>query len=433
MNTRITRSKATALALRQFTFPLEILEHFVKCLADQGETATVKAWSLTCRSLLPPCRSHIFETVKLKASTPYWYEGQEMHIRLEAITRFERLLDLNPDIAFYVRDVHYCVRNIDLDDQRMPALFRRLSRVRSLTLSSRIRHFDPRLDWTTMSVDLQRVLLRIIQSPSLNKLHLSAIYNFPLNAFSSAVNLAYLELHYTSFAGWVDGDNVSIGRPHRLRSLVLRNLSGENVRTLIQAKQSNGALVVDCTGISDFHVKESHHRELEVAKEVLQIAKCTQTVSLYAIQGHGPPYFQDIIQSNTLNTLKNFAATVSIGDSGISISDPLLKLCDEFEKWAGHNHIEQIDLTLIVESDADCPLGAVWERLNCLTNEDKFPVLRHLSLDITIHMWKWAEHIRKALEEQRSKEFKELLTSKRIDFRFSVRVDPIELGKLSRG
>ncbi|KAJ3508751.1 hypothetical protein NLJ89_g5586 [Agrocybe chaxingu] len=406
-------------SMRPVVLPLEILEIVINLHAEEGDTETVKAWALTSRALLPSCRSHIFSTIKLlpDSSYPYWTEDTMVHIQLPLLKNFTRVIDSNPDLAFYVRTLHYCVRRIDYHNELLARTLQRLTHVKKLVLSSRIRtRVDPRLNWRDLSKELQRALQSIIQSPSLVDLHLSAMFNLPAIILASSRGFRHLSLHYTDFVEAPDYVEVDVPGSLFLTSLTISNLSARGVRDLIKATLDNVPLV-DLSRLSTFIVRQSHLQEVIVAAEVLQLSNHMQNFSITVNQGHGPVFFQDLVRTGALKTLKTFKAVIIISWQDFR-ADPLLGLCDEFTKWGEKNVLERVDIVVHVEEDAFTQTGGVWSRLNTLADENRFPALRK----VTLHIQFEDSRTLAAMTIREGDEFQALKASERIDFEFTSRV-----------
>ncbi|CAA7265411.1 unnamed protein product [Cyclocybe aegerita] len=415
----ISRPTDAEKSRRHVVLPLEILETVINLHAEEGDTETVKAWALTSRALLPSCRSHIFSTIKLlpDPSHPYWTEDTIVHIQLPLLRKFTRVIESNPDLAFYVRTLHFCVRRIDYHNELLARILQRLTHVKKLVLSSRIRtRVDPRLNWRDLSKELQRGLQSIIQSLSLVDLHLSAIFNLPAIILASSKNLRHLSLHYTDFVEVPIYPEVEAPGTLLLTSLTISNLSARGVRDLIKITFGDIPLV-DLSRLSTFIVRQSHLQEVTVAAEVLQLSNHMQNFSITVDQGHGSVFFQGMVRPGTLKTLETFKAVIIISWQD-SRADPLLGLCNEFDKWGGSNVLERVDVVVHVEEDAFTQTGAVWSRFNTLAVEDRFPALRKVILHIQF------EDLRTlaAMDIHKGDEFQALKATERVDFEFTTRV-----------
>ena len=77
-------------------FPLDIEEIILDILAAEDDGA-LKTCSLVCQAFLPICRKHIFGSIVLN----------DRPVGSPIIHAFERLLRETPEIADYIRKLHY--------------------------------------------------------------------------------------------------------------------------------------------------------------------------------------------------------------------------------------------------------------------------------------------------------------------------------------
>jgi hypothetical protein len=105
------------------------------------------------------------------------------------------LLSENPDIACYVRSLHYEVHNPFSDHElNILDILKKRSSLQSVEIMT------PELDWYDLPGSLQSSLVSLIQLPTVVKLSLHSIFWFPAIAFSGCINLIDLQLRYIELA-----------------------------------------------------------------------------------------------------------------------------------------------------------------------------------------------------------------------------------------
>ena len=167
-------------------FPLEIEEIILDLLAededeDEGHSA-LKTCSLVCQAFLPICRKHIFGSIFLSSSTTH---------------AFERLLCETPEIADYIRKLHYYYANF-VPNPSIQESFKRITRLEFLTVR---RHFPSRLDGQWSNYPIRPALLQLLHLPTLTHFKAMSINKFVVSDLIPCVNLKYLEIdRFTSVA-----------------------------------------------------------------------------------------------------------------------------------------------------------------------------------------------------------------------------------------
>jgi hypothetical protein len=99
--------------------------------------------------------------------------------------------------------------------------------------------------------------------------------------------------------------------------------------------------------------------------------------------------------------------------------DPLAGLSKELEEISGKNRLESIEISIDLQADADYQTGDTWGKLERVLLQPGWPMLKHVSLSITINK-ETDSPIKAALEHMRETQFAGLTSSKNLDFRFSI-------------
>ena len=123
----------------------------------------------------------------------------------------------------------------------------------------------------------------------------------------------------------------------------------------------------------------------------------------------------------SLRTLRRLELVIFI--DGVSDPDPLVGLCDELENILGKNRLESLDIKIEVSTDRDCQTGDEWGRLEKVLLKSGWPMLKHVSVAIVMFAYSRLEDgpFEIALENLPQTQFTGLVSSKNLDFRFSVR------------
>jgi hypothetical protein len=157
------------------TLPLDILLYIIDLLADNADFKSLQILSQTCKSLVPPCRKHLFSSLYL-------------HSTLNS-ERFSDLLSNNPDLAGYVRSLNYSVyRPIGDHVLNILDMVKERSSLRLIELSGL------GLDWNKLTESIRSSLISLIQLPTVTSLNIRSFKRFPATALSGCGNLIVLRL-----------------------------------------------------------------------------------------------------------------------------------------------------------------------------------------------------------------------------------------------
>lgn len=169
--------------------PQEIFDTIIDNYPHDEEM--LKTFALVSRSFLHQSRRHFFHDIRFCHDDVYYGDAKCRVLQ----ARFWEILNANPDIASYVRDVHIKDNPIlswilairDDGDKLRPSWIREeetfqeillvlaKSSISSLTL-------DIDLSWTTFPIGLQHALTQIFSAPSLMNLDLSNLSSLPVSS-----------------------------------------------------------------------------------------------------------------------------------------------------------------------------------------------------------------------------------------------------------
>jgi hypothetical protein len=248
--------------------PLEVIGEIIDSLQD--DLPALRACSQTCLSLLPLCRKHIFRTITLRP----------LYVRYPPnITLFGNLLDSNPGVADYVRNLEYRINHPDFEDEAVPRTLGKLHRIQSFQLIGSV-------DWHILRPALQQSLSYIISLPSITRLEISSFRVFPINIFIPCINLT--DLTIISIESVVmDGseyEHFASDAVPQLQSFTSSFISGESVKNLVEARRSKDVPVLDFSNLRALSVDVDEHSHLPAAVHALtKVAEKLETLYYYGL------------------------------------------------------------------------------------------------------------------------------------------------------
>ena len=260
--------------------PLDIIKEIVDNLQD--DLPTLKASAQTCLSLSLPCSKYIFRTVILNS-------------RRESMTRrsFANLLDGNPQIVDYVRNLVYLPQHSRNMDNLDCHVLDKFHRIQSFQLNCD--GFSLHASWSELGPRLRESLSRIIHS--VTQLVISYIKNFPISIFIPCINLIELKLNATQCI--VDDIN-SYGHEYfahdavpQHQSLTLNGDSAVALMTLVDARRFEHIPVLDFSNLRRLSINILFNSELIGVHALLKVTQKLETLS-YQYTGMYPIYLHFI-------------------------------------------------------------------------------------------------------------------------------------------
>jgi len=172
--------------------PQEILDIIID--DNSHDEAMHKILALVSKSFLLQSRKHFFRDIR--------FQGDDGECRaLQA--RFWEILNANPDIASYIRNVHIednaSSETLGEDHGERPSWIREEETFQGILLvlaKNQISHLtlDIDLDWTSFPIGLQHALTQILTCPSLANLDLSALTSLPVSCCTHFPRLKHLRI-----------------------------------------------------------------------------------------------------------------------------------------------------------------------------------------------------------------------------------------------
>ena len=118
-----------------------------------------------------------------------------------------------------------------------------------------------------------------------------------------------------------------------------------------------------------------------------------------------------------MHTLRYLDITIHVDDLDF---DPLAGIPSELEDMRNKNIIENIIITVMVDTDKDCRRGDDWGRLDEVLTRSGWFALRQVSLTIEIESFSRRDELEVALRKLPETQFARLSTSKSVSFKFKV-------------
>ncbi|EDQ98474.1 uncharacterized protein LACBIDRAFT_300228 [Laccaria bicolor S238N-H82] len=353
--------------------PSEIIAEIISALQD--DIAALEACSQTCSLLLPLCRKYIFRSIRITTRS-YPQRSRPRIIRLFGI-----LLSNNPGISDLVRNFvfHMCSPDFEADD--VPRVLGKLHHLQSFELVIG----DPitAVMWNALRQPLRDALLHLIQLPSLSRLAISDIHDFPTTVFFPCMNLADLSLNYitkpTMAVSHEEDISASEAAP-QLQSFASSLDRGSYAMHLLNARRPNGVPVLDFSKVRMLSVEADREQDLMAIQALIRATQQLETLKYATGMTQGYTAFASSINASSLSMLRTLHLQHEIKDD---IQDPLCGICEEFSIISGCNVIEEIFLDVYVETDCRCKTGSEWGRFDAVLSRG-FPKLRTVSLTIEI-------------------------------------------------
>jgi len=184
--------------------PLEIVELIIDLLARDGHLDALRNCCLTSPQLVHMCRKHIFSTIKAVQERIYSddYDSDEEVEELcpnipHPIERFGRLLESNPHISSYVRNLEI---GSMLDYNHSFIALQHLYRVTNFTFgfsdSNRLDGWTR--DWGTVSSSIDDSLQSFIQQNTITTLYLFNIRDLPIHILLGLRFLQHLSVLFAT-------------------------------------------------------------------------------------------------------------------------------------------------------------------------------------------------------------------------------------------
>lgn len=166
--------------------PLEILGYIVDVLCDDGPRSrdlstfdTLKMLCITCKFMVPVCRRYLFATVRFP-STGQW-RGRHEFLLSDSIIVLHYTKNLSLQVTYPIGTLDYhCLQKIS-DVSPLAAI---------QIISSLSSH-----SWNSLPESTRKIILSLIQKPTLRRLAYQSIEYFPAAVLSLCSGLEELAIH----------------------------------------------------------------------------------------------------------------------------------------------------------------------------------------------------------------------------------------------
>ena len=405
--------------------PFDIIALIIDTVGENNDTNLLKDLALVSHSFLQICSKHLFATVELYDANPKYHVASSKK-------GFVKLLQSRPDVVKYIRKLtykmgeYYCIRplranpSFENEDQGLspilPNLLRTMSRLNCLTIDGSKSY------WNTLDSSLTSALLYLMHLPTVNRIDLSYIQDFPLSSFTPSVNLRRLDISYLRRFDLVEEEGSpeiiilsemmpKIREFHTLASALLTT-------NFLHAKTQDGRSVFNFTDLRRLSTCLEDEWNL---RYLLQNAKSLENLHFIVGPGQSLARLCDILSSSS-HTLKVLEFSVSMYNS---YPLPLAGLCEALEAMAGHNKLEALSFEVHVgEHETEDSIGCEVQRVENVLVQPGWSALKQVSLKVIISCWEDSAKLYKApVQFLPDKYFSRLSKLESVTFNFSVDID----------
>ncbi|KAF9521459.1 hypothetical protein CPB83DRAFT_778698 [Crepidotus variabilis] len=341
--------------------PLELIEFIVEHLANEENLDAVRQCCVANKQLVHACRKHLFGTIKVLQDSN-WRKQLELSPdpTSHPIARFQQLLEENPSISSYVRELEILSTEAhDFPDNL--AVLQYLTTVQVFTFRFSDGHrITAEWTWSTLPEKAEDSLVEFVRRNPLLSVSLSGIQGLPikiLRAFPPLESLAFLNLYLqeNTFALAVQL-NLQPGAfdLKELTDLSLnvgfRDNPQVTVRIVYALSLSATSLLIDC--VADF-------RDFTCRRNLLTR-----------------------LQPTCLATLKKIKLDFEVNYT--PIFPPYGGLVDELLAISGVNVLEEIYISTQINIDSGLGMDSeLWDQLDTVLSSG-FPYFRTLRIDVLV-------------------------------------------------
>ena len=240
--------------------PFDILAHITDIVDAQSDKGTLRALSLTCKFMVPLCRRHLFSSIKLFNTTNNKEQGLIYFLSGSPDTtcRIKHLL-------FIIRTkLPTCKQIIDI----LEVMRSQSTSLQSVTISS-----SGWLEWNILPEPIKSLLISLIQLPTVTRLKLGIMRNFPLAPLSLCSGLNDITISEVSEATPQTDQIIARSNIPAPTSLYARRFhSAISVLMRPPDLNINGAII-------DFSRLEKAVFEISEQSEALQLTELLKTVT----------------------------------------------------------------------------------------------------------------------------------------------------------
>ena len=382
--------------------PFEIITLIIDVVGENEDIDLLKELALVSHSFLQICSKHIFATIVLGDGYAYSSRSKK---------GFVKLLKSRPEIVKYIRKFTYNlfdnIPSFVVDRDRfissiLPNFLRSIPHLNCLIITS---GSILEVDWKKVDSSLTSTLLHLMHLPTINRVVLSSIENFPLSSLIPCVNLLRLEVFLMS----PDDDSFEIVPSEMMPKL--RDFRTESssllTRKLLHVKMQDGRPAFNPINLRRLSFGAEKLEDNSKLRFLLQNAKLLEDLRLPNGLGQSIVGLHDIL-SPTACTLKvlYFTSSFLFQHSIFDVSTPARQLCEELEAMARHNVLETLSYTITMsssentEDDADDFIGTIIQKVVGVLIKPGWSALRLVFFTVFHHAWRDSD--RKNLEALQS-------------------------------
>lgn len=256
--------------------PFDVFETIIDILANDDEPScaqSLKACSLTCKTLLPLCQKALFRSFAFRDEP-----------RKATLIKLVEDTQHNPKFLEYVKKLEYWVGTIDLKNTGLASMVADLSQVLT-KLSSVVISFqalltgEPPNDWKQLPKYTTSTLLSIMHIPTVTSIEINGnLTNFDHFSLLPCTNLSELKLLGVTFADW--DNSTPVNTPSKAIKLHRLEISDDAVAYWI----TRALVPYYEDGISTLDLRELKHLQFSWVMNVDVISKMFQkTTSLESL------------------------------------------------------------------------------------------------------------------------------------------------------
>ena len=368
--------------------PFDIIALIIDNVGED-DTNILKELALVSHSFLEISSKYLFATIEL-------HDADSKHHVASSKKGFVKLLRSKPDVVKYIRNLTYNIErdhvqsqlpqfsphlNIDNDDNLLspilPNFLRTISHLNSLKINASL------LVWNDLNSSLTSAFLHLMHLPTVTRIDLSYISNFPLPSLTLSVNLLRLDIHRLSARDRLfleDGSSEFVVQSEMMPKIrEFCNFGSSWLTTkLLQAKMLDGRPAfnfMDLRQLSSFFVHLEDERNIRF---ILQNAKLLEKLHLIV------EHYWSLVSLHDI--LSPCARTLRVLDLSILLYHeppipPLAGLCEELEAMTGRNVLEVLSVRVNIYDgcEIDESIGPIFQKLEVLV-EPGWSSLREVTL-----------------------------------------------------
>ena len=361
--------------------PFDIITLIIDIVGENEDTDLLKELSLVSHSFFQICSKHLFAAIELDDAA-----------NSSSKRGFVKLLKSRPEVVKYIRKLKYkfggnqpfsvpvptspsCVDDDRLLSFIFPNFLQSIPHLNCLIIKAWS------LNWKKLDSSLTSALLHLMHLPTINRIDLAFIQNFPLSNLIPCVNLLRLNIEHTYED---DDDSFDIVQSEVMPKLREFYSSESSVltRKLLHSKMQDGRPAFNLMNlrrlssyVDDFGAKSN-------IRYLLQNAKLLEELHLRN-DGRSIVGLHDILSpiACTLKVL-HLASCFFFRHSIIEVSTPARQLCEELEAMAEHNVLEALTCEIIMNCIDDF-IGTIIQNVGEVLVKPGWSALRQVSFEVS--------------------------------------------------